>query len=427
MLKRVPTDKIELGMFIHKLEGSWFQHPFWKSRFLLTDAGMLETLTSSDVPSVMIDTSRGLDLSEKSSAPAPRPIARAFGAGGRQNLASATPPAAIRAPISMSAPQSTTVVEFGKARQITQRAGKAVSRLFLKARLGKAFEAQEIEPVIDEIYASVQRNLYAFNGLLRCQQDRDFVYRHALAVSALMISLARQMKLSSLDIREAGMAGMLMDIGIGQLPDKSIGNIANLQQLSRSQLDQHVVLSYALLKASGGIPKRVLEVSLQHHERLDGSGYPNGISGNEITLFSRMAAICDEYDYLVSSDGERVGLDPAAAIRALGETGGELDPQVMSHFVEMLGVYPIGAFVTLRSGRIAMVVDEDPHDQALPTVRTFYSNDTGKRIKGETLVLAHCYGADEIAGLAELSGLELPDLNDLRKSILAAYARNSGC
>jgi HD-GYP domain-containing protein (c-di-GMP phosphodiesterase class II) len=218
-----------------------------------------------------------------------------------------------------------------------------------------------------------------------------------------------------------------MDIGIGQLPDKSIGNIANLQQLSRSQLDQHVVLSYALLKASGGIPKRVLEVSLQHHERLDGSGYPNGISGNEITLFSRMAAICDEYDYLVSSDGERVGLDPAAAIRALGETGGELDPQVMSHFVEMLGVYPIGAFVTLRSGRIAMVVDEDPHDQALPTVRTFYSNDTGKRIKGETLVLAHCYGADEIAGLAELSGLELPDLNDLRKSILAAYARNSGC
>ena len=426
MLKRVPTDKIVLGMFIHKLEGTWFQHPFWKSRFLITDPGMLETLTNSDVPSVMIDTSRGLDFSDQPSAPTPRPVARVFGTGRGFNPARTMPPAASRQPIIRSAPQSSTIAEFGKARQITQRAGKVVTRVFLKARLGKAFEAQEVEPVIDEIYASVQRNLYAFNGLLRCQQDRHFIYRHALAVSALMISLARQMKLSPIDIREAGMAGLMMDIGIGQLPDKSIGNFDDLRQLPRKMLDQHVLLGYALLKASGGVPKRVIDVSLQHHERLDGSGYPNGISGEEITLFSRMAAICDEYDDLVSCDGDRVGCDPGAAIRILAETGGGLDPAVMSHFIEMLGIYPIGAFVALRSGRIAMVVDEDPQDHALPTVRTFYSNDSGKRIKGETIALAHCYGADEIVGLAELAGLELPDLGDLRKSILAAYARGSG-
>ena len=426
MLKRVPTDQIKLGMFIHKLEGSWFQHPFWKSKFLLTDEGMLQTLTSSDVPAVTIDTERGIDFFEQPSAPSTQPVARVFG-GGRPNLVRTMPPANGRVAISAAAAQSTTVAEFGKARQITQRAGKVVSRVFLKARLGKAFEASEIEPVIDEIYASVQRNLYAFNGLLRCQQDRDFVYRHALAVSALMISLARQMKLSPLDIREAGMAGLMMDIGIGQLPDKSIASMVNLRQLSSEMLAQHVLLGYALLKASGGVPKRVLDVSLQHHERLDGTGYPNGYAGSDIGLFPRMAAICDEYDYLVSSDGERIGLDPGAAIRALGETGGGgLDPEIMCHFIEMLGVYPIGAFVSLRSGRLAMVVDEDPHDHALPIVRTFFSSESGKRIKSETIALAHCFGADEIVGVAELAGLDLPDLGDLRKSILAAYAREAG-
>jgi HD-GYP domain-containing protein (c-di-GMP phosphodiesterase class II) len=425
MLKRVPTDQIQLGMFIHKLEGSWFQHPFWKSKFLLTDEGMLETLTSSDVPSVMIDTDRGLDFLEKPPAHNSQPIARVFG-GGRPNLVRSMVPAAGRAPISAAAAQSTTVAEFGKARQITQRAGKVVSRVFLKARLGKAFEATEVEPVIDEIYASVQRNLYAFNGLLRCQQDRDFVYRHALAVSALMISLARQMKLSPLDIREAGMAGLMMDIGIGQLPDKSIGSMVNLRQLSEEMLAQHVLLGFALLKASGGVPRRVLDVSLQHHERLDGTGYPNGLSGDNIGLFSRMAAICDEYDYLVSSDGERIGLDPGAAIRTLGETGGGLDPEIMCHFIEMLGIYPIGAFVALGSGRLAMVVDEDPEDHSMPIVRTFYSSDSGKRIKGETIALARCFGADEIVGVAELAGLDLPDLGDLRKSILTAYAKEAG-
>jgi HD-GYP domain-containing protein (c-di-GMP phosphodiesterase class II) len=424
MLKRVPTHQIQLGMFIHKLEGSWFQHPFWKSKFLLTDENMLETLTSSDVPSVMIDTERGIDFFEKPGAASPQPVARVF--GGRPNLARSMPPAAARAPIRSAAAQSTTVAEFGKARQITQRAGKVVSRVFLKARLGKAFDATEIEPVIDEIYASVQRNLYAFNGLLRCQQDRDFVYRHALAVSALMIALARQMKLSPLDIREAGMAGLMMDIGIGQLPDKSIGNMVNLRQLSEEMLAQHVLLGFALLKASGGVAKRVLDVSLQHHERLDGTGYPNGIAGDDIGLFSRMAAICDEYDYLVSSDGERMGLDPGAAIRKLGETGGGLDPEIMRHFIEMLGVYPIGAFVTLRSGRLAMVVDEDPEDHSLPIVRTFFSGASGKRSKGETIALARSFGADEIAGIADLAGLDLPDLGDLRKSILAAYAKDAG-
>lgn len=113
---------------------------------------------------------------------------------------------------------------------------KIVSRAFFAVRLGKSIKPSLVEPVIEDIFASVQRNPHGFNGLMRCKRENDFAFRHVFAVSALMISRARQMKLSPDRIRDAGMAGLLV--------------------------------------AGGGFSADVLEAGLQHHEMLDGSGSP---------------------------------------------------------------------------------------------------------------------------------------------------------
>jgi hypothetical protein len=210
MLKRVETSDIELGMFIHKLEGSWFKHPFWKSRFLLEEGWMLEVLQGSEVKTVVIDTELGRDLRSAQSDPPPR-------IPGSPPPSRPAPARAMPLPSpSRFAARISTVREFGTARKIADRHAKVVSKVFLEARLGKGISARNVEPLIDDIYASVQRNLYAFNGLLRCREDSEETYRHALATSALMIALARQMKLAPADTRAAGMAGLLMDIGGGQ-------------------------------------------------------------------------------------------------------------------------------------------------------------------------------------------------------------------
>ncbi|MFM9934819.1 MAG: HD-GYP domain-containing protein [Novosphingobium sp.] len=417
MLKRVQTAEIKLGMFIEKLEGSWFKHPFWKSRFLLAEQWMLEVLQGSTVETVIIDTAKGLDT-----APAPVPAAAA--APRAQAVPARTMPLAASRPTATHfAARAATAREFGTARKIADRHSKVVSRVFLEARLGRGISARYVDPLIDDIYASVQRNLYAFNGLLRCREDSEETYRHALATSALMIALARQMKLPPSDTREAGMAGLLMDIGAGQ--DAATGMRSGLQDTAgeADQRSQHVLVGHALLKAAGDIPDQVLKVCLRHHERLDGSGYPHGLAGGDIDRMSRMAAICDSYDRLVGgADGASV-LDPAEAIRKLGENDESLDPEIMRSFIEMLGIYPIGTFVELRSGRLAMVVDEDPSDKTLPTAYTFWSRPLGKRIKGEIIEMSQCYGADEILGIAELSGLDLPPLGALRQSLLTAFGR----
>ncbi len=424
MLKRVETSEIRLGMFIHKLEGSWFKHPFWKSKFLLEEMWMLEALLGSAVEAVIIDTELGLNN-------VPEREVAAVGAGAPSPQQRGMPlmpprPAANK----FAAARVATAKEFGTARKIAERHSKLVSRVFLEARLGRGISARTVDPLIDDIYASVQRNLYAFNGLLRCREDSEETYRHALATSALMIALARQMNLSAAETRDAGMAGLLMDIGASQETggpphpeDEWSGSIADPENDAHCQ---HVLAGHALLKAAGDIPEAVLKVCIRHHERLDGCGYPNRLSGDEIDKLSRMAAICDTYDLLVAGREGRPGLDPAEAIRHMGEQCAGLDPVIMVDFIEMVGIFPIGAFVELRSGRLAMVVDEDPTERALPSVFTFWSKPLEKKVQGEVIQLSQCYGADEIVGIAQLDALDLPPVGALRQSLLTAYARTAG-
>jgi len=177
-------------------------------------------------------------------------------------------------------------------------------------------------------------------------------------------------------------------------------------------------LGYTFLKAAGDIPEPVLRAIMHHHERLDGSGYPQGLSHLSLDPLSRMAAICDAYDTLVSSSQAGDRLDPAEALRMMRAQPDKFDSDILERLVETIGVYPVGAFVRLRSNRLAMVVDEDPADLASPTVRTFWSLDLGKRLKGETVVLAHCYGDDAIEGVADLRDLDLPETDKLRQSLM---------
>ncbi|MBA4355311.1 MAG: metal-dependent phosphohydrolase [Novosphingobium sp.] len=421
MLKRVSTGEIDLGMFIHKLEGSWFRHPFWKSKFLLDDPATLASLRGSDVSGVIIDVSRGKDVAVHQPAETRRDAAAA---AGRERAASGPPASSnlpTRRPGFVRAPATLPIArEFGRAKRAMGDAMRVVSKTFIEARLGKTVQMHDVEPVLDAIYASVQRNLYAFNGLLRCQNGNEYIYRHSLAVSALMIALARHMRFAPADIRDAGMAGLLMDIGVGQLPVDLSGVGGDYALLRPDLKEQHVLLGYTFLKAAGDIPETVLRVILHHHERLDGSGYPQGLSGLAIEQLSRMAAICDAYDVLVSSAEAGDRLDPAEAIRSLRAQPEKFDATILERLVETIGVYPIGGFVRLRSNRLAMVVDEDLSDPSLPTVRTFWSTALGKRLKGETIVLAHCYGEDAIEGVADLRGLDLPDLDSLRETLMNA-------
>lgn len=383
MLKRIDISDLELGMFVHKLEGSWFKHPFWKSKFLLADERTLGSLLTSEVPAVVIDTKKGLDVR-------PVPVGRAPG----KTASPAPSGTAIRSAVrrsqtprrpTFSAPQSARSVapdggttqqpfarEFGTARQAAERSRKLIIRVLLEARLGKSINAAALAPVVDDIFASVQRNPHAFNGLMRCKRDFEFVYRHALAVSALMISLGRQMKLPAKEIKLAGMAGLLIDLGVSHLPCDLASLGGDFRRIEETIFAEHAQLGHGLL-AAAGVDQEVARAALEHHERMDGSGYPRGLQGDEIGRFSRMAAICDTYDWLVNDTLVGAGLDPGAAIAHLRSLASFFDPEILAAFVDAVGIHPVGSVVLLSSGRLAMVIEPNLADPTRPRLRTFWS------------------------------------------------------
>jgi HD-GYP domain-containing protein (c-di-GMP phosphodiesterase class II) len=416
MLKRIAVSDLELGMFVHKMEGSWFSHPFWKAKFLVDDADKLSTLRDSDLDGVVIDTAKGKDV------PAERPSGTPTPMPASARIAPA-PPARLRSVVGRSAVHTTSLqpvpaeVEMHAAKAIADKGQKTVQNTFIAARLGKAINVKAVQPVVTDIMDSVRRNPQAFGGLMRCKLKNEVMYQHALAVSALMVSLARQMKLKQTETHEAGLAGLMLDFGTNYLPQNVDVPNHDYRHADPKVWQSHVMLGYRALQHDDTLPESVLAACLEHHERIDGSGYPKGLGKGEISTIGRMAAICDTFDFLLTRTNRTEALDPAVAVQRMRAMEGAFDEEILRSFIESVGLYPVGSFVELSSGKIAMVIDEDPRDKSKPIVQAFYSRETHERIVPHRVALAQADVKDEITGIADLAGLDLPDDGQLRELV----------
>ena len=420
MLKHVEISELELGMFVQKMEGSWFDHPFWKSNFLIEDQKRLQLLKESNLRGVVIDTTKGKDVSA--------PVAEARILVDKPKSIVSTRMNAIntrtRREDAASMPVSIDK-EVHAAQAIANKAKERLHRTFMAARLGKALNVKAIEPIVHDILASVRRNPQAFSSLMRCKLKNETMFRHALSVSALMVSLARKMKLPPNDVHTCGLAGLLLDVGVNYLPQSLDLPDGDFRNADPKDWQQHVMLGYRSLLYNDGLSQPVLDAVLQHHEKIDGSGFPNGLEGTKITTFARMAAICDTFDFLLSQTSTVFALDPAAAIEQMKTMEGAFDEEILHHFIESVGLYPVGSFVRLHSEKLAMVIDEDHKDHIRPVVQAFYSFATGEQIPPHRIELARSGEEDRILGVADLSGLGLPDDEYLREMIFFSTYKNS--
>lgn len=426
MLQQISPSEVRLGMFVHKLVGSWLKHPFWKSRFLLDDPALLAELMASGVEGVIIDISKGISPGGAAPSASRQPIASRL----RSRAAPAQPMATPRAltnparsiDLRSTAPQS-MAREFGMASRVADKSRKVVSRVFIESRLGKGINASQVEPVIEDIFASVQRNPHTFNGLMRCKRDNEYVYRHALAVSALMIALGRTMKLPPAQIKDAGMAGLLMDVGIGHLPVDLTEYGGDYRNLPPQIMREHVRLGYEMLEAGGNVPQAVLDVTLRHHETLDGTGYPAKLTADGIDTLSRMAAICDTYDSMVSDTFEGTGMDPASALQQMNFMSGWFDKDILNAFARTMGIYPIGSVLVLGSRRLALVVGQASSDPTRPVVRTFYNITERRLVPSQDIELSKAPDESIVGtGVPEDYGIE--DFPRLREKLFAAAAKS---
>jgi putative nucleotidyltransferase with HDIG domain len=352
MLKKIMKSELRLGMYILDLECNWLNHPFFRGSFMLRKQVDLNRILASNVTAVCIDTLKGLDVA---------------GAGVE------APPAALEPPAAPDQPRTGHGEELETALQIRSEACAVIHAVLTDVRMGRQIQVERLHPVVTRITQSILRNPGTLVSLCRIREADACTFQHSLSCCALMILFGHHLGLDPATLQEAGVGGMLHDIGKMQVPDHILNKPGRLTSQELEVMRGHVKLGLETLAQTPGISPSVLQVAAQHHERLDGSGYPHGLRGPEIGLLGRMAAVVDVYDALTSSRIYHRGLAPAAGLQYLYEhESGRLDEELVQHFIQAIGIYPVGSLVRLQSGHLAVVIELQP-SALRPRVRVVFS------------------------------------------------------
>jgi putative nucleotidyltransferase with HDIG domain len=314
--------------------------------------------------------------------------------------------------------------EAARAAKICAKSKQAVVSMFQEARMGNAIDAKDCAPLVEEISNSVMRNPGALISLARLKTADDYTYMHSVAVCALMIALSRQLGLDEEQTRQAGLAGLLHDLGKAMVPNAILNKPGKLTDEEFAEIKKHPAYGHKALLAGNGIPEIALDVCLHHHEKVDGSGYPKGLKADQITLFSKMGAVCDVYDAITSNRPYKAGWDPAESLRKMAEWAkGHFDEAVFQAFVKSLGIYPVGSLIRLDSGRLGVVIEQSEKSLLAPKVKVFFSTKSNVRIKPEVVDLSRPGAQEKIAGREDPAKWNIPDLDELWAGAAAAQIR----
>lgn len=403
MLKRIRVEHLSLGMHIKEFCGSWMEHPFWRSGFVLRDPKDLERIRASSIKEVWIDSGKGLDVPASDQAVS---VAQSDAQVERE-LKAVAEDVRSTAPVSLEQ-------EYQKAAQICLQAKRAVISMFEEARMGNTVDTGSARRMVDEISDSVARNASALISLARIKTADDYTYMHSVAVCAMMIALARQLGMGEDEARTAGMAGLMHDLGKAAMPIEVLNKPGKLTDAEFSIMKSHPAEGHRMLLAMGQADPVTLDVCLHHHEKVDGSGYPEGLRSDQISLYAKMGAVCDVYDAITSNRPYKAGWDPAESLRKMAEWApGHFDQRVFQAFVKSLGIYPIGSLVMLSSGRLGVVVEQSARSLTMPLVRVFFSTRSNLRIPPEVTDLSAPGGSDKIVSREDPARWNFADLNEL--------------
>lgn len=388
MLKKVDASQLKVGMYIHDLSCDWMAHPFVRNRFEIVSDAEIRKIVGAGIREVVIDASRGLDVAN---APTLREAQAAL---EKEVVHIATAPAR---PLKTALGQ-----EMQQAMRIRNQAAGLVRNVMADARLGKAIEIGGVQPVVQNITESILRNPGALLGLLRIKTKDDYTFLHSVSVCALLVAFCHSRGMDDDLIREAGLGALLHDTGKALVPDAILNKPGPLTDEEFDIIRKHPEDGYNLLRQSPEVGQIALDITRHHHERRDGTGYPDKLAGDAISELAQMAAIVDVYDAITADRCYHKGMPAAAALRKMYEWSKfHFDPQLVQQFMRCVGIYPVGTLVLLESGRLGVVVE--PHESNLlsPKVNVFFSTRTNVYIKPEMVDLARGLGfggADKIVG-----------------------------
>jgi HD-GYP domain-containing protein (c-di-GMP phosphodiesterase class II) len=268
-------------------------------------------------------------------------------------------------------------------------------RIIKRVAKGKIADLEEVDQITQEIVRKTFECDDALAITTMLKQNDEYFLEHSINCAILMVMFGRSLEIEKPILQHLGAAALLMDIGMIKLPLLLIQKVDTLTVQETKRIQRHVEIALKLLEPIEGIDEVSRTVIKQHHERLDGSGYPDGLRGEQICQYGRMIAIVDTYDSLTTTRPYREAFKPADALKKMQDEELGLDKELVGKFIGCIGANPIGSLVKLASGRLAMVMRLNHLHPLSPVVMIFYDLSTKK---DEVVRLDLSKVEDEIVG-----------------------------
>jgi HD-GYP domain-containing protein (c-di-GMP phosphodiesterase class II) len=349
MKKEVPVEQLQFGVYISELDRPWTETPFMYQGFVLNDEKDLETLKKY-CKKVYIDPEKSKDLPERSQL-------MTGPAGGKPQpesvLASITRRVVYEEKVSVD-------VELPAARAAQGRTEVVLRDVFDTVRSGKVIDAPRVREAVTSMTDSVVRNPDAMLLLSRLKEKSELTHDRAVGVSIYMITFGRFLQLPREQLDLLGMLGLLQDVGKMRMPAGLLEKKGPLSEEERKACHSHLQHSVAILKETPGLPAELPALAALHHERFDGSGYPEHLKGPEIGLFGSIAGLLDCFDALTRPRPYAEALSPSNALSKLYDwRDTQFDGSLVQQMIQCIGIYPVGAAVELNSGEIGIVIAQN--------------------------------------------------------------------
>jgi HD-GYP domain-containing protein (c-di-GMP phosphodiesterase class II) len=393
---KTSIDGLAVGMYVVRLDRPWLDTPFPFEGVRInsvTDIELLRRYSSF----VYVDTQKG-----------PSPAPQFWMTGGADNIKLQGSAAPIKANFKGTSDEytklkkcfyeirSTLDREMVNAKEIKGEIDASLKKVMTDLQKGKALDIELVKKGVEATVDSILRNPSAFSLLLQLEKSDEYAYVHSLSTSVWCAQFGRHLGLERGDIMNLALGGMMLDVGKVRLPNSLLHKREAISPEENATLHQHVDHSVRILSATKAIPPDVLRMVATHHERADGSGYPEGLDNDQIPIYGRIAGIVDSYDAMTSKRPYTDKIySPNEAINELYRCRGSyFQAELVEQFIQTVGLYPTGSLVEFNTGEVGVVLEVNDLKRLFPTVMLILDKDKRPRSEFQTLNLSKSTNTD---------------------------------
>jgi putative nucleotidyltransferase with HDIG domain len=360
--KLIHRDQLRVGLFIH-LDLPWMKHPFMTNSFKIKNEKQLETLKKLRLAQVRIDPDKS-DAALPAAAPQAPPEPRD---DAEQSLWE----------------EKKRRIEVLKVRRsrLNHCANRyndsvvSVHKLMDHLLASPAQAAKEAEQVVNNMVSALTIDSEVTMQLVNMKGQDENTYYHVINVAALSLVLGRNLGLEKDQLRMLGLGALFHDIGHQRIPSQILRKKTPLSPAEQQLYQRHPLYGAEIALKLRTLPRPVVEIIAQHHENLDGSGYPKGLTSEGISFLSRIIAVANHYDNLCNHATDKGRLSPYQAVSLMySREKPKYDGKILTTFIANLGVYPPGTIIRLSDQRIAVVVSINAGELLKPNVLVYDSS-----------------------------------------------------